>query len=51
MAYCNRGVAYAFLGKFEQAKKDLHEAFGLNPASKARVKQISDLFKLNLKLD
>ena len=51
IAYSNRGVAYVALGKFEEAKKDLLKAVELDPASKPHVKEISDYFKLDLKLD
>jgi tetratricopeptide (TPR) repeat protein len=50
-AYKDRGVAYAFLEKTEEAKKDLLKAVELNPALKARVKRISEQFKLGLNLD
>ncbi|GAF91447.1 unnamed protein product, partial [marine sediment metagenome] len=50
-AYNSRGIAYASLGKFEEAKKDLLKAVELNPALKAFVKELSDHFKLNLKLE
>lgn len=51
LAYYNRGITYAYLGKFEEAKKDLLKAVELNPALKAFVKEVSDHFKLNLKLE
>ncbi len=50
-AYNNRAISYALLGKRRYAKKDLLKALESNPALKASVKRISDLFKLNLKLD
>lgn len=50
-AYGSRGLAYASIGKLEKAKKDLLKAVELNPDVKANVKQISDQFNLNLKLD
>ena len=50
-AYAGRGHAYALLEKPEKARKDLLEAVKLNPAWKSSVKQISDQFKLGLKLD
>lgn len=51
LAYNYRGLAYASLGKFEEAEKDLLKAVELNPALKAFVKELSDHFKLNLKLE
>lgn len=50
-AYNNRAVAYAYLGKFEEAKEDLLKVVKLNPALNEHVKNVSDEFKLNLKLD
>ena len=50
-AYSNRGLVYAALGKSGEAKKDLLKAVEFNPALKPRVKQISEQFKLGLKLD
>jgi len=50
-AYCSRGLNHAFFRKFEEAKKDLLKAVELNPALRTRVKNISNDFKLNLKLD
>ena len=49
--YPNRGAAYAYSGKTEEAKKDLLEGAKLDPALKPLIKKISDRFKLNLKLD
>ncbi|GAF85058.1 unnamed protein product, partial [marine sediment metagenome] len=50
-AYYSRGCAYALLGKLEESKKDLLKAVKLNPALKPFVKEESDYFKLNLKLE
>ena len=50
-AYFNRGVTYASLEKFKEAKKDLLKAVKLESALKAKVKKISDQFKLDLDLN
>jgi tetratricopeptide (TPR) repeat protein len=51
IAYYNRGHAYALLQRYEQARKDLLKALELNPAIKPNVKELSDIYKLGLKLD
>jgi len=51
LAYYSRGIAYASIEEFEKAKKDLLKAVELNPTLKSFVKEVSDSFKLNLKLE
>lgn len=51
VAYGNRAVTYALLGKTEGARKDLLKAVELNPALKARVKNLSEEYKLGLSFD
>ncbi len=47
-AYYGRGIADAFLGKTEEAKKDLKNAVELNPELEEQVKMMSEHFKLGL---
>ncbi len=51
VAYHHRGYVYANVGNSEEAKKDLLKAIELDPSLKSQVKKLSDLFKLNLRLD
>ena len=51
LAYYSRGIAYASIREFEKAKKDLVKAVELIPTLKSFVKEVSDSFKLDLKLE
>jgi tetratricopeptide (TPR) repeat protein len=51
VTYLNRAEVYAKLGKSEEAKKDLLKALELDPELKESVKELSEQYQLDLKLD
>jgi len=51
LAYLNRAEVYAELGKSKEAKKDLLKALKLDPELREHVKEISEQYELDLKLD
>ena len=51
VAYLGRGEVYAELGKSEEAKKDLLRTLELDPELGEFVKQVSEQYELDLKLD
>jgi tetratricopeptide (TPR) repeat protein len=49
--YMNRGVVYAYLKRLDDARRDLLKAVELDPSLKTHAQKISELFKLDLRLE
>ena len=49
--YMNRGIVYAYLKRLDDARRDLLKAGELDPSLRTHAKKISELFKLELRLE